>query len=365
MENVIRFLDLSIPVREQELYLSAIKKVLDHGQLVLGNEVDELENALCEYTNRKYCLAVSSGSDALFLALRALNISKGDEVITSPLSWIATANAIKMCQAEPIFADIDNSLNIDVQSIEQLITANTKAIVSVDFTGRLCDYKTLEKICKKYSLLLVEDGSQAFGAKDCNNKLCGSFGDVSAISHNPMKVFSAFGEAGTIYTDNKEIYDRLKILRYAGTINKETCIVESLNHRMDTLQASILLERLRNLDNNVLKPRIRNAKYYDQSITNKVIKPVINKNETHVYYTYTLITDQREELQKHLSAKGIETKVQHRIPMHSQPLYRSKSSQLKRYADELVKNILCIPVHEKLTLNQINYVSQSINEFYS
>ncbi len=365
MKNIVRFLNLSVPVREQELYLSAMKRVLAHGQLVLGKEIEELENSLSKYTNRKYCLAVSSGSDALFLALRALNISKGDEIITTPLSWIATANAIKMCQAQPIFADIDNSLNIDVKSIEKLITINTKAIVSVDFTGRLCDYESLEMICKKYSLYLVEDGSQAFGAKDCNNKLCGSFGDVSAISHNPMKVFSAFGEAGTIYTDNEEIYDRLKILRYAGTINKETCIVESLNHRMDTLQASILLERLRTLEKNVLQPRAKNAKHYDHSITDKVIKPTLKRNERHVYYTYTLICNQREELQKYLTSKGIETKVQHRTLMHSQPLYSSQSNTSKRYADELVKKILCIPVHEKLSLNEIDYVSQSINEFYS
>jgi dTDP-4-amino-4,6-dideoxygalactose transaminase len=359
----VKFLDLSLCENERSQILSSIDSILKSGKLVLGPEVSKLEKSIAEYANRLYCVGVNSGSSALYLALRALDISVGDEVITSSLSWIATANSIALTGATPVFSDIEKDLNMDIHSIERLITKKTKAVLAVDYTGRLADAKALSALCKHYSLDLIEDGSQSFGA--CRDGIrCGEYGVVSAISHNAMKVFSSIGEAGSILTNDQELCNRLESLRYNGTVNKEFLAEPSINARMDTIQAAVLGIRLRKVDSIVAR-RNRNADLYDQLVlSSSVVKPQRRPNQTHALYTYTILADRRDELMDYLLSYNIETKIQHPVLMPHQKPYLQCMSET-RVAKELSNKYLCLPIHEKLTEDQIAYVSEKINEFYT
>jgi dTDP-4-amino-4,6-dideoxygalactose transaminase len=358
----VPFLDLKIYSQERDILISSVERVFDHGRLVMGPEIEDLEQKLARYCSRKYAVAVGSGTDALFLGLKALDIGPGDEVITTSLSWIATANAIALTGAKPVFSDINNDLNIDYKSVEKLISKNTKAILVVNYTGRICDMDELSNLARQHKVKLVEDGSQSFGAT-YNGKKCGSFGDLSAISHNPMKIFAACGEAGSIMCDKKEIYERLIRLRYNGTINKEICVEPSLNGRMDTLQASILLERLKTFEN-IISKRKANAEFYNNSLYKFVEIPNSLSDRSDVFYTYTVKTEHRDELKIYLNSQGIETKIQHPELMSKQPAYKGFSSYTPK-ADELVKKILCIPVHEKLTQKDLDYVVSCFRLFFN
>ena len=255
MKKNVRFLDLRVTNEDERLQLiNAVDKVLSHGRIVLGPEVQELEKRVASHCNRKYAVGVNSGTDALIIGLKSIGIGFDDEVITTSLSWIATANAIALTGAKPVFADIQNDLNIDPSSIRELITSKTKAIMPVHYTGKVCNMADIMKIVDEYDLLLIEDACQAFNAK-YRGKVAGSFGNVGCFSMNPMKVLAACGEAGMIVTDDQSTYERLISLRYNGTINKEICIVPSHNGRLDTIQAAILLERLNGLDE-LIKKRV-------------------------------------------------------------------------------------------------------------
>lgn len=362
MTMKVPFLDLRLSeTAEREMLMQAMETVLRHGWLVMGPEIEQFETSAAAYCGRKFCVSVGSGTDALFLSLKALGCGPGDEVITTALSWVATANAVALTGATPVFADIQDDLNICPRSVESLVTKRTKAILAVDYTGKICDMEALESICQQHGIQLVEDGSQAFGATR-NARRCGSFGTVSAISHNPMKVFAALGEAGSILCDDETLYERLVALRYNGTINRETCIEPSLNGRMDTLQAAVLLKRLDHLDA-LLQRRIDNARYYTERLGGLLKLPVEDESGQHVYYTYTVQTPERDQLEQYLANAGIETKVQHRLLMPEAPAYKPGARGSYPNALALSQQILSIPVHEKLTEVQRCHVADSIAAF--
>ena len=354
----VPFLDLRVTeTAEHKSLMQAVEQVLNHGRLVMGPEIDLFEERVASYCGRRHCVSVGSGTDALFIGLKALGLGPGDEVITTSLSWIATANAIALTGATPVFADISEDLNINPLSVQRLITPKTKAILVVDYTGRIPNMEALIVICEKHNLFLVEDGSQAFGALRAGRR-CGSFGILSAISHNPMKLLAAIGEAGSILCDNDELAERLRILRYNGTINRETCIEPSLNGRMDTLQASILLCRL-NTVKELIERRRANAAYYLEKLSGHVILPFDEPDESQVFYTFTIQTHKRDFLERRLASLGIETKVQHRLPMPEHPAYKPARGEFSN-AIKLSKNILALPVHEKLTRDQCEFVVESV-----
>ncbi|MFA6119439.1 MAG: DegT/DnrJ/EryC1/StrS family aminotransferase [Parachlamydiales bacterium] len=363
MEKKVAFLDLRIDKDEREELLTAINTVFEHGKIVLGPEVQEFERLIANFCNRKYAVGVSSGSDALFLGLKSLGIKEGDEVITTSLSWIATAHAIARTGAKPIFADINDDLNIDPDSIIKLVTSKTKAIVPVHYTGKICQMNKILDIAKKHNLHIVEDSAQAFGAL-YEDKIAGSFGKVACFSLNPMKVFAACGEAGIVLTDDKDIYEKLIILRYSGTINKEQCIEISLNSRIDTIQAAMLIKRFDRVKN-IIEKRRRSAQFYNDQLKDIVKVPIEKNEEKDVYYTYTIQAEKRNELQSFLESKGIETKIQHPYLMPDQPVYINEVQNNFPKAKNLIKKILCLPIHEKLTQNELKYVVDSIKEFYA
>jgi dTDP-4-amino-4,6-dideoxygalactose transaminase len=359
----VRFLDLSIKGDEKESILSRVSKVLDHGMLVNGSEVVEFEDAVAKYCGRKYAVGVNSGTDALYLGLRALGIGVGDEVITTAFSWIATANAIVLTGAKPVFADIDNDLNINIDSIRRLISDKTKAIMPVHYAGKIAKMEEIGKIAKEYGLLVIEDGSQAFGATR-KGAVSGSFGDMACFSLNPMKILAACGEAGIVLTDDVTVGDRLEMLRYNGTVNKETCLEAGLNGRLDTLQAAILIERLKNVDNVLGKRRV-NAKLYNQLLSGipEIYLPEDGECQD-AYYTYTIQYDKRDELMAYLASFDIETKIYHPILMPMQPAYIDKTKCEIDNAKVVISRILCLPIHEKLNKDDIFFVSDKINEFF-
>lgn len=360
----VPFLDLRITDEsERRRLMIAIEKVLIHGRLINGPEVAEFENRMAEYCGRKFAVGVNSGTDALFLCLKALGIGPGDEVITTSLSWIATANAITLTGASPVFADIGDDLNISCECIKSLISDKTKAIVPVHYTGRICDMDSIKEIAEKYGLYVIEDAAQAFGAEKYSKK-AGSFGDLASFSMNTMKVFASCGEAGLALTDDENIRDQLIALRYNGTINKELCIKTSLNARLDTIQAAILLERFKLLPD-IIQKRRKIAAVYNHLLANTVEIPVERNDEYNVYYTYTIQAEQRDELRNYLDKKGIETKIQHPILMPEQPVYKDCRRSSIQNAKRLRDKILCIPANEKLSFEQVEYVAENIVKFYS
>jgi dTDP-4-amino-4,6-dideoxygalactose transaminase len=360
---MIRFLDLRINSEEEKkLLLKRIENVFDHGQFVLGPEVNEFERTIAGSVGKKYGIGVGSGTDALYLALRCLDIGPGDEVITTSLSWIATANAIKITGATPVFADIQDDLNIDPESIERLITPHTKAILPVHYTGKICNMDKIMQISEKYQIPVIEDASQAFGAA-YKAKKAGSFGKLSCFSMNPMKVFAACGEAGCICTDDMECYDKLQALRYNGTVNKEICLYPSLNGRIDTIQAAILLHRIYQVEQ-IIEVRRDIASYYQSALHSLVKTPHEFPWERDVYYTYTIQTMDRDNLKTYLEKSGVETKIQHPILMPLQPPYSHCKRDIQN-ATRIVKNILCIPANEKITRKEQDTIIKLIKGFFT
>ena len=358
----VPYRDLSIKdsILKEELLL-AVENVLSHGRIILGPEVAEFERQISSFCKRRYAVGMNSGTDALYLSLRSLDIGPGDEVITTPLSWIATLNAITLTGATPVFVDIGDDLNINADLIESAITPKTKAILPVHFTGKICDMEKIIAIAYKHKLFVVEDAAQAFGARR-DGIGAGSFGNIGAFSMNPMKVLCGYGEAGAVVTDDKDIYDKLISLRYAGTINKEDCHFPSLNGRLDTIQAAMLLVNLKYLKEKIKRTQ-EIAQKYTRSLKDIVICPQ-DDGTSNVYYSYTIMTPRRDELKDYLESKGIETKIQHPILMPYHAAYKNRYQPKIPNAQRLVNQILCIPNEEILQTEQIDYVIAVIKEFF-
>lgn len=359
----IPYLDLSIRNKTlKDELLQAVDRVLSHGRIVLGPEVIQFEEQIVKFCQKKYVVGVGSGSAAVYLALRSLDIGPGDEVITTPLSWIATLNAIVLCGATPVFADIGDDLNINADLIEDVITSRTKVLLPVHFTGKLCAMSAIEQIAAKHNLLVVEDAAQAFGAS-INGRKAGAFGYVNAFSMNAMKVFRSYGEAGAVATDDEPLYEKLVSLRYAGTKNRQDCYYPSLNFRLHTLQAAMLLVNFAYLLK-IIARRREIAKFYSEALQDVVMCPSAEVGSDHVYYTYTIIAERRDELQAYLQSKGIETKIHHPILMPYHTAYVHLPKPYIPNAERLVKRILSIPNHEDLTTEQTGYIVACIREFY-
>ncbi|MCH7495760.1 MAG: DegT/DnrJ/EryC1/StrS family aminotransferase [Candidatus Marinimicrobia bacterium] len=356
-------MNLSIPSEdERKKLLDAVDTVFKHGMLVLGPEVEELETKIASFCGRKFGIGVNSGTDALFLGLKSLGIGPGDEVITTSLSWIATANAIALTGAIPIFADVQDDLNIDAQSVERLITDNTKALLPVHFNGKVCEMDELTAIAEKHNLKLIEDAAQAFSAR-YKDRLAGSFGDIACFSMNPMKIFAGLGEAGMILTDSVEIKDRLLSLRYAGTVDREICVEPGYNSRLDTIQAAMLLKRFGRLDK-LIKKRREIANIYNKKLHDFALTPVNSESDGHVYYAYTIIADDRDSLKEFLESEGIETKIRHPVLMPQQPAYKENARGEFSNAERVVAKILSLPIGEHLDRDDIDFVCSSISDFY-
>jgi dTDP-4-amino-4,6-dideoxygalactose transaminase len=358
----VPFARLTISDRsERKTLLHAFDTVCQHGRFINGPEVELLERRIARYCDTRYAAGVGSGTTALIFALKSLGIGVGDEVITTSLSWIATANAIAAVGALPVFADIQDDLNIDPVSVERLITKNTKAIIGVHFTGKICAVKELCHIARSHDLYFIEDAAQAFGAEKDDNR-AGSFGDVACFSLNPMKVLASCGEAGMVVTNQKRVYEKIRVYRNNGMIDRVICPEPSMNGRLDTVQAAIVLERLPRVPE-IIRTRRAHATRYREMLGGLVHCPHESVNERDVYFAFTLQTNYRDQLRNYLLKCGIETQIQHPRLMPLQPAYRSCRGEYS-HANVIATRILSLPVHESITEKEVEYVGAAVIEFF-
>jgi dTDP-4-amino-4,6-dideoxygalactose transaminase len=357
----VRFADLSVKNPDlRRALLAAFERVLDHGMLLLGPEVEEFERRFAAACKMPLCVGVSSGSSAVYLALKAAGIGPGDEVITTPLSWISTLNALRMTGATPRFADIGDDLNIDANAIEDAITPRTRAILPVHFTGRLCEMPVILDIARRYGLMVIEDASQAFGA-ELGGIPAGGFGDLGAFSLNPMKVLPAYGEAGAVTLRSADLKNKVESLRYAGTINKETCIDIELNHKIDALQAALLLVSLDAYRNAVARRHSVALRYWQRlgGLVGFPRVPDIYDGRS-VYFDMTVSAPRRDALLERLRGSGIEVSIKHPILMPDQPAHRDLPAPAIPKARRLVKEIITLPLHDKMTPDQADLVCDCV-----
>jgi len=359
---------LNLPAQfDIEAILGDIREELKSCRFILGPQVKEFESDFAKLCKTSYALGLNSGTDALFLALKAVNIGPGDEVITVPNSFIATAAVIAAAGAKPVFVDVDEEYNMDVKLIERAITPRTKAILPVHLTGNPADMPKIMAIAKKYKLFVIEDACQSVGAT-IDNKPTGSFGDFGCFSLHPLKNLNVWGDGGVITTNSKEFYEKLILLRNHGLKNRNEVEFLAFNSRLDTIQAIVAKRVMKKLDS-VTEKRIENARKYNErlaGIPEFVSTPTKGKNVKHVFHVYVIRAKKRDELAGFLEKNGIETKIHYPIPIHLQ-----KGCQYLGYkfgdfpvCEAQSKEIMSLPVHQLLADNEINYVVEKIKEFY-
>jgi len=345
--------------------VDAFKKVVESGQFILGYELEQFEKEAANYLGSKYALGVGNGTDALILALRAIDVQKGDEVITTPFTFFATAETIAILGAKPVFVDIeDETLNIDATKIEEKITKRTKAILPVHIFGQGAKIEKILEIARSYNLKVIEDTAQGFGAKR-NGKYLGTFGDVGTFSFFPTKNLSCLGDGGLITTQDEAIYDIIKKLRVHGSPRKYYHEMLGYNSRLDTLQAAFLRVKMKYIDRwNERRREI--AAIYNRELSPYVRVPEVDEGNIHIYHQYTIRTDRRDELNAFLNQRGIMTQVHYPIPLHLQPAlsYLGYKEGDFPVAEKATKEVLSLPVFPEMTDEEINYVIDSIKDFF-
>ncbi len=368
----MQFIDLAIQQKQilpsgrsiREEINERISKVLDHGQYILGPEVNELEEELAKYVGVKYCVTTSSGTDALLIALMALGISNGDEVITTPFSFIATSETIVLLGAKPIYVDIDpTTYNLDPTKIESAITSKTKAILPVSLYGQPAAFNKINTIAKKYNLPVIEDAAQSFGAKHFNKQSC-SLTDIGTTSFFPSKPFGAYGDAGACFTNNPDLADRMKRISLHGQTKRYQHTELGINGRMDTIQAAILLAKLPIFEQEVSE-RERKGSLYTSMLNSYGFTntPKIKPENTSVYAQYTIQVDNRSLVQQFLQTKGIPTAVHYPTLLNNQPALKKQqtiASFQTSFADNASKRVLSLPMYPWISEKNQNKVVKEL-----
>jgi len=346
--------------------LDKIEEVLDSGMFILGPELEAFEKKVANYLGVKYVVGLNSGTDALFLSLKALGVGPGDEVITVSNSFVATAVAIANTGAKPIFVDVKNNYLINEDLIEDAITSKTKVIIPVHLTGKPCNMNKIMSVANKYNLRVLEDCAQSIGAKFEGRKV-GSY-DVGAFSLHPLKNLAAAGDGGFVATNDEAIYKSLLIYRNIGLKDRNHCEILGFNSRLDNLQAAILNIKIDYLDEINIKRR-ENAKIYCKELQNvheiKYI-PFDLDNEYSVYHTFVIQVERRDELKDYLKNYGVETNIHYPNPIHVQKAfnYLNIDSTKLEFTDKQSRMILSLPINESVTSEELKYVSNMIKNFY-
>ncbi len=349
----------------KEGILKDISELLDSGQFILGDAVSEFENEISKISEAKYALGVNSGTDALILAMKALGIGKGDEVIVPPNSYLATASTVALVGATPVFADVKEDFNIDPEEIQNKITSKTRAIVAVHLTGRPADMDEILTIANEHNLLVLEDAAQSIGA-EYKGRAVGAIGIAGGFSLHPLKNLGAPGDGGVMVTNNEEIYNYCIKARNHGLKDRNTCEFWSYNSRLDTISAAVLLHKLKKLKE-WNRRRNKIAKIYNDSLRDYVIVPEITEDRFSVYHTYIIQTEQRNDLMSYLSSNNIDSKIHYPIPIHLQPAAEYLGYQEGDFpvTESQRDRILSLPVYPELTDDQINMVISTIIDFFN
>jgi len=345
-------------------YLKAFEQVLVSGHYIMGSELSNFEKEFADYCQSSKALGVATGTDALYLVLKALDLKVNDEVITAPNSFIASASSIALAGAKPVFVDIGEDGNIDPEKLESVINAHTKVIMPVHLTGRPARMPEILDIAKNYDLFVLEDAAQAVGAR-LNEKRVGSWGNAACFSLHPLKNLKAIGDGGIITTKHKDLYNRLKVARNHGLVNREQCDFWSYNSRLDELQASLLRIQIRQLEAHT-EARRELAFRYNQLLKPYVVTPDEGTREYCVYQTYVILAEKRNALQQHLNDNGVQALVHYATPIHLQPAAKylgytaSDFPQTMKYADQ----IMSLPIYPSMTHQQQDVVVELIHDFY-
>lgn len=357
----MQFIDLKTQYQKIKEDVNArIQKVLEHGQYILGPEVLELEKKLASFTGSKHCIAVANGTDALLIAMMALGIGRDDEVITTPFTFIATAEMIAFLGAIPVFVDIDpKTYNIDVTKIEAAITPKTKAIMPVCLYGQCADMDAINAIAAKHKLPVIEDAAQSFGATYKGKKSC-NLSTVACTSFFPAKPLGCYGEGGACFTNDDNLAHIMQEIHVHGQSRRYYHDRLGINGRLDTLQAAILLAKLE-IFNDELKARQEVAAYYTKLLKDSFITPYIESFNASAYAQYTIQVEQRDAVQAKLQQKGIPTAVHYPMPLHKQPVFAKDYLNLSLpIAEKLSTKVMSLPMHPYLSKQQIEEIAKEI-----
>ncbi|MBF0103397.1 MAG: DegT/DnrJ/EryC1/StrS family aminotransferase [Desulfobacterales bacterium] len=359
---MIPFIDLKSQYRviEKEIQRN-IEQVLNHGQFILGPEVNSLEKQLAEFVGVNHCVAVSSGTDALLVALMALGIGHGDEVITTPFSFIATAEVILLVGAIPVFVDINpKTYTIEPKLIDAAITPQTKAIIPVSLYGQCADIDAINAIAAKHSIPVIEDAAQSFGATYKGRQSC-SLSTIACTSFFPAKPLGAYGDAGACFTNDAQLSRIMREISVHGQDKRYHHCRVGINGRLDTFQAAILLAKLTIFKQEVMD-RIRIANRYTEKLSaNRIHTPYIEPFNTSVYAQYTIEVDDRERIINQLNEAKIPTAIHYPIPLHQQPAVHMEHLQLPQ-SENAAKKVLSLPMHPYLSESDQDYIIQHISK---
>ena len=353
------------PIKDK--LLAAVAQVLDHGQFILSDEVTEFENRFAELCGVSYAVGVNSGTDALILALKALGIGPGDEVITVPNSFVASTGCIMAVGAQPVFVDVRDDFNIDPTLIEPAITNQTKAILPVHLTGRPAAMDTIVDLAKAYGLFVVEDAAQAVGAR-FNGRPVGSWGNVGCFSLHPLKTLNACGDGGVLTTDDPGLFEEFKVWRNIGLRSRDDCVLWGHNSRLDSIQAAMLLVKMQ-FFGNWTERRRANACFYQERMAAipQVQIPVDLACERSVYHTFVIQASRRDELKAYLAERDIGTAIHYAVPIHLQAAAAGLGYQSGSFpvTEKQAGRILSLPVHSDLEPDQMDYVVDCMQEYFS
>lgn len=342
---------------------NAIQSVLEQGCFIMGPPVKTLENTLAEYVGVKHCIGVSSGTDSLQIALMALGIGPGDEVITVPFTWISSTEVIGLVGATPVFVDIDlETYNIDISKIENSITPKTKAILAVSLFGQMPDYTAINAIAAKHGLVVIEDGAQSFGATQHGHKSC-SVTQIGSTSFFPAKPFGCYGDGGALFTNDDALAAKMRAIRTHGGEQRHYHPYLGMNGRLDTIQAAVLLAKFPHFPGEVEMRQNLGARYSD-FLKDYCNVPKIMPENTHIYAQYTIRVPDRETLALELKKAGIPTAVYYPKCLHEQPVfaYLGYRKGDMPAAEKAANEVLSLPMHPWLTEEQQDQIIRTVRE---
>ena len=339
----------------------ALGEILESGHFILGPNVNAFEREIAAYNNTKFAVGVASGTDAIYLSLKALDIKEGDEVITTPFSFIAAAEAIAYNKAVPVFTDIDRkTLNIDPAKIEGKITPRTKAILPVHLFGQPAGMKEIKEIAKRHNLKIIEDCAQAFGAR-YGDAVVGGIGDAGCFSFYPSKNLGAYGDGGIITSNDPAIYEKVRLLRNHGSAVSYQHEFIGFNSRLDEIQAAILRIKLKHIDSYNAKRR-EIAWLYTSMICGAVECPAEIPDITHVYHQYTIRSHRREEIKRALNEHAISSVVYYPVPIHLQPAFKYLGHKKGDFpeSEAAAEKVLSLPIYPELEPEKVRFISEII-----
>lgn len=367
MNTTVPFIDLKPQYQALKKQIDEkIMKVLEHGLFILGPEVKECEQALAKYVGVKHALSCSSGTDALMMAMMALDFKPGDEIITTPFTFVATAEVPVLMGVNPVFVDIEmDTYNLDIAQIEKKITKKTKAIMPVSLYGQMPDMNALMQIAEKHKLFIIEDGAQSFGAEFDGKKSCG-FPHIGCTSFFPAKPLGCFGDGGAVFTDNDELAKAMEEIRTHGQAARYHHTRIGINGRLDTIQCAVLTEKLKRFPWE-LEQRNRFANRYFEKLQHlepKIKLPRVLPKRMSAWAQYTVMVEDRAAFAKHLQDQGVPTSVHYPTPVHQQPAYKQWASGPLPNAEKAAAHVISLPMYPDMTDAIQDRVVQAILSFY-